>query len=171
LDASHYGELPHERTSASSPERDVAELELVAAALAHELPLLAICRGMEVLNVALGGTLCQHLPDRVGHDEHLVRPDAFTQHEVRMVGAGNGSELRQLVHSHHHQAVERLAEELVPWAWAPDGTIEAVRHVRAESVVGVQWHPEAGDDLTLFADLVEAARSSAAARAEAGARR
>jgi putative glutamine amidotransferase len=160
----HYGAEPHEQTAPGSARRDRAELALARAAIALDLPLLATCRGLEVLNVALGGTLEQHLPDRVGHDGHLTTSNEFVEHEieVRTPGPGLPAGVRR-VYSYHHQAVERLAADLVPCAWAPDGTIEAARHREATWAVGVQWHPEVGADLTLFEALVAAARARAQA--------
>jgi putative glutamine amidotransferase len=154
LDPSLYGADPHPETKNLRPERDRAELALLEAALARDLPVLAICRGLEVLNVARGGDLVQHLPDVVGHHEHKLDPGVFGDHEVRFA---NGT--RAPVKSHHHQGPGRLGERLVPFAWADDGTVEGLEAEDRRFVVGVLWHPEAGEDAALFRGLVEQARA------------
>ena len=157
-----YGAAPHPRTGRPHPQRDAAELAVLDAALTAGLPVLGVCRGAQLLNVALGGTLHQHLPDVVGHDGHNPTPGAFTDVDVRLdpagrVGAAVGPRLR--VRCHHHQAVDRLAPGLVATGWAGDGTVEAVEDVTRPFVVGVQWHPEEDiADLRLVAALVAAAR-------------
>jgi gamma-glutamyl-gamma-aminobutyrate hydrolase PuuD len=157
-----YGAAPHPRTGRPHPQRDAAELAVLDAALTAGLPVLGVCRGAQLLNVALGGTLHQHLPDVVGHDGHNPAPGAFTDVDVRLdpagrVGAAVGPRLR--VRCHHHQAVDRLAPGLVATGWAGDGTVEAVEDVMRPFVVGVQWHPEEDiADLRLVAALVAAAR-------------
>ncbi len=160
--ADRYGAAPHPRTGAPHRLRDAAELAVLDRALAAGLPVLGVCRGAQLLNVALGGTLHQHLPDVVGHDGHNPTPGAFADVDVRLdpagrVGAAVGPRLR--VRCHHHQAVDRLAPGLVATAWAADGTVEAVEQPGAPFVVGVQWHPEEdAADLRLVAALVAAAR-------------
>ena len=136
----------------------------------RRMPVLGICRGMQLINVALGGSLHQHLPDVVGHHEHAPRPGAFGEHEVKVAP---GSRLAEIlghtdldvhqpadVPTHHHQGIDRLGDGLTATAWAADGTIEALELDPAQGPFGVavQWHPEAGDDLRLFVALVEAAR-------------
>jgi gamma-glutamyl-gamma-aminobutyrate hydrolase PuuD len=166
--ADRYGALPHPRAGAPHHSRDAAELAVLERALAAGLPVLGVCRGAQLLNVALGGTLHQHLPDVVGHDGHNPTPGVFTDVDVRLdpsgrVGAAVGTRLR--VRCHHHQAVDRLAPGLVATAWAADGTVEAVEHPDAPFVVGVQWHPEEdAADLRLVAALVAAARAGRPAR-------
>jgi gamma-glutamyl-gamma-aminobutyrate hydrolase PuuD len=158
-----YGATPHTRTGRPDPQRDAAELAALDAALAAGLPVLGVCRGAQLLNVAGGGTLHQHLPDVVGHDGHNPTPGAFTDVDVRLdpagrVGAAIGPRLR--VRCHHHQAVDRLAPGLVATGWAADGTVEAVEDATRWFVVGVQWHPEEDiADLRLVAALVAAARN------------
>jgi gamma-glutamyl-gamma-aminobutyrate hydrolase PuuD len=157
-----YGAAPHLRTGRPDPQRDAAELAALDAALAARLPVLGVCRGAQLLNVARGGTLHQHLPDVVGHDGHNPTPGAFTDVDVRLdpagkVGAALGPHLR--VRCHHHQAVDRLAPGLAATGWAADGTVEAVEMPDRPFVVGVQWHPEEDiAELRLVAALVVAAR-------------
>jgi gamma-glutamyl-gamma-aminobutyrate hydrolase PuuD len=160
--ADRYGAVPHDRAGRPQPERDTAELACLEAALAAGLPVLGVCRGAQVLNVGLGGTLHQHLPDVVGHDGHNPTPGVFTDVDVRLepggrIGAVVGPLVR--VRCHHHQAVDRLAPGLVATGWAADGTVEAIEHPGHPFVVGVQWHPEEDlADLRLVAALVAAAR-------------
>lgn len=156
-----YGAEPHASTSEPRDERDELEAVLVEAAAGEALPTLAICRGMQVLNVARGGTLVQHLPDAVGHSGHAPISGGHGLHDVRVEA---GSRLagalgwdRAGVPTHHHQAIERVGVGLVATAWADDGTIEAVEDRSLPFLLGVQWHPEAGDDLGLFRAFVSAA--------------
>jgi putative glutamine amidotransferase len=165
IDPARYGARPAPLTTAVSPDRDAAELALLAAALEAGRPVLGICRGMQLMNVACGGTLHQHLPDVVGHDEHATRAGSFAPHDVTvapgsMLAAilGGGPEGRP-VPSHHHQGIDRLGTGLTATAWTPDGTIEAVERTAPGGgfCLGVQWHPEAAHDLSLFTALVAAA--------------
>jgi putative glutamine amidotransferase len=156
-----YGAAPHEKTRGVDPRRDRAELALLRAALERDMPVLAVCRGSQVLNVALGGDLVQHLPEVVGHDRHLHTPGEFADHDIRLesqtrVGAVLGE--RAPVKSHHHQAFGRLGEGLREAAWADDGTVEAIEDPSHRFAVGVLWHPEEGEDLALFEALVAEAR-------------
>jgi putative glutamine amidotransferase len=124
------------------------------------MPVLAVCRGSQVLNVVLGGDLVQHLPDVVGHENHKHTPGVFADHDVDVVP---GTRIRQIlgdrapVKSHHHQGYGRLGEGLREAARAADGTIEAVEDPSRRFAVGVLWHPEAGEDAALFEALVEEA--------------
>ncbi|HCU93138.1 MAG TPA: gamma-glutamyl-gamma-aminobutyrate hydrolase [Actinobacteria bacterium] len=168
VDPANYGAAAGPRTARVHPERDQAELELLAAALAAGLPVLGICRGMQLLNVARGGTLCQHLPAEAGH---TPTPGTFGSHQVRLAPGsqlasilrpGNGADPAGLaVPTAHHQAIDRLGEGLVASAWAPDGVIEAVELPSGEGqhpfTLAVQWHPEAGEDRRLVSPLVAAA--------------
>ena len=155
LDPDTYGEEPHPATGDLRPERDDAELELMTAALERDLPMLAICRGSQLLNVARGGDLVQHLPEIVGDDKHKVTPGLFATHDVAVepgsrLGGLIGTAAR--VESHHHQGLGRVGEGLEVVAYAEDGTAEAVED-------GVLWHPEEGEDLRLFEALVEEAKA------------
>ncbi|WP_328870148.1 gamma-glutamyl-gamma-aminobutyrate hydrolase family protein [Streptomyces sp. NBC_00287] len=148
-----YGAERHPRTGPPARERDAWELALIEAALTARLPLLGICRGMQLLNVALGGTLVQHLE---GHAEvvgvfggHTVKPVPGTLY------AGIAPE-ETSVPTYHHQSVDRLGEGLVPSAHAEDGTLEAVELPGDHWVLGVQWHPEMGEDVRVMRALVEA---------------
>jgi putative glutamine amidotransferase len=168
LDPASYGAEAHEKTTGVRAERDSAELALLQAALARDLPVLAICRGSQVLNVARGGDLVQHLPEVTGDERHKERLGEFSDHEVS-VGAGSrlGSILRDraAVKSSHHQGFGRLGERLVATAWADDGTIEAIEDPSQRFALGVLWHPEEGEDAApLFRALVEEAREYRAKR-------
>jgi putative glutamine amidotransferase len=138
--------------------RDGAESALLAAALERGIPVLGVCRGMQLLNVARGGTLVQHLPDRVGHDGHRRRAGVFDEHSVTVAeGTRTAAALgrtRLDAPSYHHQAVDVLGEGVVATAWADDGTVEALEYAGADGVLGVQWHPEMGSDPALFDWLV-----------------
>jgi putative glutamine amidotransferase len=156
-----YGQEPHPETYGVVPERDVAEFALLTAALERDLPVLAICRGSQVLNVALGGDLLQHLPEVVGDEKHKHTPGAYADHDVSIEpGTRIGRLLGEHapVKSHHHQGFGRLGSGLVETARAEDGTIEAVEDPSRQFTLGVLWHPEAGEDLKLFEELVNEAR-------------
>jgi gamma-glutamyl-gamma-aminobutyrate hydrolase PuuD len=149
--------------------RDRTELALLEAALERDMPVLAICRGSQVLNVARGGDLVQHLPEVVGDEKHKHTPGTFADHDVTLEdGTRLGSLLgdRAPVKSHHHQGIGRLGEGLRVAAHAEDGTVEAVEDPNRRFVVGVQWHPEASDDARLFEELVREAAQFRAARNE-----
>ena len=180
VDPARYGAAAHPETGAPNDERDGWELALIDAALTAPVPLLAICRGMQLLNVVRGGTLLQHLPQVVGNDEHSGLACGFGRHLVQVGPAGTlgralaGTVLAGTVladggepvwldgPTHHHQAVDRLGDGLVATAWAADGTVEGLE-VTGSLVfaVGVQWHPEEGDDPRLFDALVAAASAVA----------
>jgi putative glutamine amidotransferase len=184
LDPAGYGAPPHPETTRVQPERDRAELNLLAAALAARLPVLAICRGLQLVNTSRGGTLQQHLPDAGGH---RAAPGTFGTHRVRVAPGSrlasllgppaDGGERWLDVPTAHHQAIDRLGDGLVATAWAADGTIEAVELAGAERrsggsggspprastgrdqfLIAVQWHPEQGTDPRLFQALLAAAR-------------
>ncbi len=168
VDPAAYGQQPHPAAEAPDRQRDAWEFTLLAAALRRELPVLGICRGAQVLNVALGGTLHQHLPDVVGHSGHRAGNAVFSQLPVRTVA---GTRLAALVgesvdaQCYHHQAVAELGEGLVVSAWDADGVVEALELPGDALVLAVQWHPEESlDDLRLFSAIVEAARCYASGR-------
>lgn len=158
VNPSLYNEEPHPTTVPASKCHDASEIALLSAALEQDIPTFAICRGLQVLNVALGGSLTQHLPDVVGHDGHLARTDEFVRHDVAVLNPDTGMRKTCAVPSYHHQAIDRMARDLEAWAWAPDGTVEAACHTTATWVHGVQWHPEIGDELNLINRFVAAAR-------------
>jgi putative glutamine amidotransferase len=167
LDPATYGQAAHPETSGVRADRDRSELALLTAALERDLPVLAVCRGSQVLNVARGGDLVQHLPDVVGDERHKHTPGVFADHEVDFVpGSRLGALLgeRAPVKSHHHQGFGRVGSGLVPAAHAEDGTLEALEDPSRRFVVGVLWHPEAGEDAALFVALVEQARAYRAGR-------
>jgi len=153
-----YGAEADPTTNGTNPERDRGELALLTAALERDLPVLAICRGFQVLNVVRGGDIVQHLPDIVGHEEHREVPGEFSEHAVRTDPASRIQEVRGAVKSHHHQALGRIGDGLREVAWAEDGTVEGLEDPDKPFLVGVLWHPEAGEDQRLFEQLVEAAR-------------
>lgn len=157
LDPELYGDEAHPETNGIVRERDDFELALMQAALARDVPVLAICRGSQVLNVALGGGIEQHVPDRVGTDVHKETPGVFAEHDVEVLpGTRLGSILgdRHDVKSHHHQGFGGLGDGLREAARAPDGTIEALEDPARRFTLGVLWHPEAGEDAALFDALV-----------------
>jgi putative glutamine amidotransferase len=161
VEPARYGAEPGPHTAAPRRERDAAELGLLRAVRASGLPVLGVCRGMQLLNVVCGGTLIQHLPDVVGHDQHAPGPGVYGEHDVRIApgtrtAAALGAEIVP-VPSYHHQGIERLGDGLVATGWAEDGTIEALEDPAHPFCVGVQWHPEAGEDLSIFQALVAAA--------------
>jgi gamma-glutamyl-gamma-aminobutyrate hydrolase PuuD len=158
LEPQEYGADAHPATVGTNPERDRGELALLQAALERDLPVLAICRGFQVLNVARGGDIVQHLPEIVGHEEHREVVGEFSEHTVRVDPSSRIGRVDTAVKSHHHQAVGRVGDGLSEVAWAEDGTVEGLEDPDKPFVVGVLWHPEAGEDLRLFEQLVEAAR-------------
>ena len=168
LEPSLYGQEAHPETTGVHLERDRAELALLTAALARDMPVLAICRGSQVLNVALGGDLVQHVPDVVGHDRHKHTPGVFADHEVDVdessrVGSIVGSSVS--VKSHHHQGFGRLGSGLSAAAHDEDGQVEAIEDPSKRFAVGVLWHPEAGEDAKLFEALVREASDYRLAKA------
>ena len=163
VDPAAYGQEPHPSTDQPGGQRDAWEFGLLHAALQRQLPVLGICRGAQVLNVALGGTLHQHLPDVIGHSGHRAGNAVFNMLPVRTVA---GTRLAALVgesvdaRCYHHQAIADLGEGLVVSGWDADGVIEALELPGHGFVLAVQWHPEESlDDLRLFSAIVEAARA------------
>jgi putative glutamine amidotransferase len=168
VDPSRYGQDPHPRTAGWRPDRDAWETALLDAAEAVGLPVLGVCRGMQVMAVHAGGTLDQHTPDLVGHEQHSPGGDEFGQVEVTTVPATRvagllGGSLE--VSCHHHQSV-REHPGFVPAAHAADGTLEAMEATGDRFCVAVQWHPETADDVGLLAGLVRAAAQYAEERAD-----
>jgi len=162
-----YDADPHPETTDVREERDRAELALLAAAFERDLPVLAVCRGSQVLNVARGGDLVQHLPEVLGHERHKHKPGEFSDHDVRLEPETRLGQLlgeRAPVKSHHHQGFGRIGAGLREVGWADDGTVEALEDPSKRFAVGVLWHPEEGEDFALFEALVEEARRYRAER-------
>ncbi len=168
IDPTAYGAPRHACTVDTNPRRDAFELAVARAAVARDTPLLGICRGMQLLNVALGGTLVQHLPEDVGHGDHRRTLGSFdnADHDVRLEpGTLASRTIGEDVHktySHHHQAVDVLGEGLVATGWATiDDLVEVVELPGRRFVLGVQWHPEVDEMSPVIAALVAAAQRSA----------
>jgi gamma-glutamyl-gamma-aminobutyrate hydrolase PuuD len=162
LDPELYDAEAHPETAGTQPQRDRAELALLEGALVRDMPVLAVCRGAQVLNVARGGDLVQHLPEIVGDDKHREVRGVFSEHPVRIEDESRlGSLLgpRAPVKSHHHQGLGAVGAGLREVAWADDGTVEALEDPERRFAVGVLWHPEAGEDRKLFEALVAEARA------------
>jgi putative glutamine amidotransferase len=165
VDPSLYDEPPHEQTDLPDHRRDRFELILTRAAIDADLPFLAINRGMHILNVARGGTLTQHLPDRLGNESH--RPDTvkMTTHQLQISAASKlGRVLGESaqVPASHHQAIDRIGTGLLNVAWTQDQVVEAIELQGHRFGIGVQWNPQDGDDARLFESLVAVAKTAAA---------
>jgi putative glutamine amidotransferase len=169
IDPASYGAERAPETAGTWPERDRFEIALTRAALDRELPVLGVCRGMQLLNVAGGGTLVQHLPDNVGHERHRTKPGVFDEHEVRLapgsLAARAAGGERTSVKSHHHQGVDRLADGLEASGWSvEDDVIEAIEMPDREAyALGILWHPEEDGESRVIDSLVEAASSKVVA--------
>ncbi len=161
IDPAFYGHDLHPMGGSPRRLRDKFELELLAGALERKMPVLAICRGLQILNVQRGGTLHQHLPEIVGNHDHDSVPGGFGTHKVTIKSP---STISKIIHeqtievpAHHHQAIASLGRDLAVTATSDDGVIEAVEDPSYGFLVAVQWHPEVGQDKSLFAALAEAA--------------
>ncbi len=171
IDPATYGAERHPETKGMRPERDAFELALAARALERDIPLLGICRGMQVMNIARGGTLRQHLPDEVGHEDHRRVPGSFdgADHEVRLadgsLAARAAGEVDHGTKSHHHQGIAAVGDGFVETGWSTlDELPEAIEDPQRRFALGVQWHPEADPTSRLITALVEeAARRPASA--------
>lgn len=165
VDPAHYGQEQHPETTGLVPPRDAFEFALLERAIERDIPTLCICRGMQVLNVVRGGTLIQHLPDVLKHDEHRRNIGTFdgNEHDVQLVpgslaAQAAGSELT-MTKSHHHQGIDELGEGLVVTGRSTeDDLAEAVELPDSTFVLGVQWHPEADTSSKIMTALVEEAR-------------
>lgn len=166
VDPALYGATAHPRTRGVNSTTDAAELALIERALSTGVPLLAICRGMQLLNVQCGGTLHQHLPEIIGHDGHHPETEVFTLGEQDL-NLEPGSRIAGIfgddapkISCHHHQAIDQIGDGLVATAWAQDGVIETVEAVGHPFVVGVQWEADQTRDERLYAAFAEAAQHS-----------
>jgi putative glutamine amidotransferase len=171
IDPALYGQAAHAETQETVPERDAFEIALTRGAIERDIPVLGICRGMQLINIALGGSLTQHLPEHLGHEEHRKVIGSFdgSDHDVelldgtlamRVIGAR-----RHATKSHHHQGVERIGDGLLVSATASaDGLVEAVELPDRSFVLGVQWHPEADETSPVIAGFVAAAQAHARER-------
>jgi putative glutamine amidotransferase len=167
LDPGLYGADAHEQTTGVVRARDDFELELMRAALERDVPVLAICRGSQVLNVARGGGIEQHLPDRLGDEKHRAVPGVFGEHAVEVVPGTRLAGIlgdRAVAKSHHHQGFGTVGEGLRESARADDGTLEGLEDPGRRFALGVLWHPEEGEDKALFEALVAAAGERRASR-------
>ena len=157
-----YGQERHPTTAGEEPGRDAFEMALARAAKEQDIPVLGICRGMQLLNVAYGGTLHQHLPDVLGHDEHRALPADFAHHDVRLepgslAAAATGKQI-ETVMSHHHQGPYRIGDGLsVTGRSTVDDTPEAIEDREARFLLGVLWHPEEDERSRVVGALVQAA--------------
>ena len=170
LDPGVYGQAPHPETQAFQRDRDDFEIAVARRAIERDLPVLGICRGMQVLDVAYGGTLHQHLPESLGHGEHRRVPGSFdgADHDVRLtegsLAARAAGELRHATKSHHHQGVDRIGDGfVVSGVSALDDLVETIERPDRRFVLGVQWHPEADPHSRVIAALVQAAAAARAA--------
>jgi putative glutamine amidotransferase len=172
IDPAAYHAERHPETSQVNPERDAFELALTRRAVERDLPVLGICRGIQVLNVAFGGTLLQHLPEHVGHGDHRRTAGSFddNDHDVQLtdgsLAARSAGELQHGTKSHHHQGIDVLGDGLVATGISTlDDLVEALELPERRFVLGVQWHPEADERSRIIGALVRAAEQSRTQRA------
>jgi putative glutamine amidotransferase len=165
IDPSAYGAQRDPHTRKTVPERDRSEIALARRAIERDMPVLGICRGMQLINVAQGGTLTQHVPDLVGHENHRRNPGSFenSEHDVRLdpdsVAARAAGETMHGTKSHHHQGVDQLGAGLVVTGYSVlDELPETIEAPACRFVLGVQWHPEADENSQVIGALVEQAR-------------
>ncbi|MBV8989038.1 MAG: gamma-glutamyl-gamma-aminobutyrate hydrolase family protein [Solirubrobacterales bacterium] len=174
IDPGSYGAEPHPLTKSTVPERDRFEIALTRRSVELDMPVLGICRGMQLLNVAFGGTLIQHVPDEVGHEQHRRYLGTFdnADHEVRLIpGSLAEAAAGETIHntlSHHHQGVAKIGEGLEVTGYSTlDDLPEAIEAPERRFVLGVQWHPEADQQSRVISALVEQARAYRGAEASA----
>jgi putative glutamine amidotransferase len=158
IDPALYGQERHPETGPIQGERDAYEIALVRGALEREMPILGICRGMQIINVVYGGSLEQHLPDVLGHDEHRHTPGTYSDHEVSLepgsLAARATGEERSQAKSHHHQGIKGVGSGLAVTGWADDETVEALEDSSCPFVLGVLWHPEEDEKSQVIKALV-----------------
>lgn len=158
LDPALYGEDPHPETGPVQEERDAYELALVRAAVERRMPVLGICRGAQILNVAYGGGIEQHIPDALGHEDHRHTPGTFADHDVLLqpgsLAARAAGDEKSAVKSHHHQGIKSVGLGLLATGWAEDDTVEAVEDPVCPFVLGVLWHPEEDEKSRLIEALI-----------------
>jgi putative glutamine amidotransferase len=164
IDPAAYGSEAHPETDDPRTERDEFEIALARRAMERDMPLLGICRGMQLMNVARGGTLIEHVPDTVGHEDHRATPGAFGDHDVRLTSGSLAARAaggeRVPTKSHHHQGVDAIGDGFEVTGWATiDDLPEAIEDPSLRFALGVQWHPEADPVGAEIAALVEAART------------
>ncbi|HEY4024047.1 MAG TPA: gamma-glutamyl-gamma-aminobutyrate hydrolase family protein [Pseudonocardiaceae bacterium] len=158
IDPAHYGHKPHPEAETPRPDRDIGELLLLRAALSRDIPVLGVCRGLQLLAIVAGGSVHQHLPDVLGHSRHMPADGVLGEHEVVFTEGSLAAAIhghRAVVNSHHHQGVAD-AGPLTVSARADDGLIEAIEDPTKRFVLGVQWHPEVAGGEDLFAAFVAA---------------
>ena len=159
IDPESQGAEAHPETVGSNPDRDRFEIALARGALERGLPLLGVCRGMQILNIACGGTLDQHIPDRLGHEIHRPIPGSWAEHQVRLepgsLAARAAGADKLSVKSHHHQGVDEIPGRLRASAWAiDDDSVEAIESADGSFVLGVLWHPEEDPEDQVIKSLV-----------------
>jgi putative glutamine amidotransferase len=164
IDPETQGVEAHAETVGWNPDRDRFEIALAGRAVERGIPLLGVCRGMQIINVAFGGSLDQHIPDRLGHEIHRPVPGSWAEHDVRLepgsLAATAAGTDHLTVKSHHHQGVDRIAGDLAASAWATDDeSVEAIESADGDFVLGVLWHPEEDPADQLIPTLIERAAS------------
>jgi putative glutamine amidotransferase len=167
IDPASYGAEAHAETRGTWPDRDAFEIALARRAIERDLPLLGICRGMQLINIALGGTLDQHLPDSTGSAIHRAVGGTFGKHDVRLapdsLACGAAGLEGFMVFSHHHQGIDRVADGLRVSGWSTDDDlVEAIELPDKRFALGVVWHPEEDPDSKVIRALVDAARGDSA---------
>ena len=164
IDPETQGVEAHPETVGFNPDRDRFEVALARRAHERGTPLLGVCRGMQIINVAFGGSLDQHIPDRLGHEIHRPMPGAWAEHDIRiepgsLAASAVGTE-SLTVKSHHHQGVDRIADGFTASAWATDDeSVEAIESADGHFALGVLWHPEEDTTDRLIPTLIERASS------------